>query len=186
MQVFYESYNSFDGIEHIYDYCLVWASQIQKQPALGRYRGKLAYCFCRVLFSGSRKQNWLLPVLYRTAQNHSGGYHACCVFRFFRTLSEGRFQMELSGRFSADYRRRLYYFQEVVSLPYVWRIEPVESKEVKDYSKSALFLSLFLCASAPLFLSLFIAAIRSARFSVCRKSVTVFLFLPSQNCIKAA
>jgi hypothetical protein len=131
MQVFYESYNSFDGIEHIYDYCLVWASQIQKQPPLGRYRGKLAYRFCRILFSGSRKQNWLLPVLYRTAQNHSGGYYTYCVFCFFRTLSEGRIQVELSGRFPAGCHRSLYYFQEVVS--------EVESKVVKDYSKSIFF-----------------------------------------------
>ena len=84
-----------DYLEYFHDFCMVWAPPFQGISVVDCNRSQLDDRLCGVLFSGARKQDRLLPVLYGAVEDDSGSHHADRVFGVFGDIPSRTIPVEL-------------------------------------------------------------------------------------------
>src|SRR3984957_19458182 len=107
-------------LQCLHDLRLVWASEIQGEPAAARHHGELGHRVVRILAGGARQSLGQRGLYAGTAQDHAGSDHADRVRGIFGAVSEGAAGLESRPGFCADRCGRVFHFsQMVVTMPAV-------------------------------------------------------------------
>src|ERR1700692_4388087 len=79
-------YSAIDRLQHLYDLCMVWASEVSRGAAVEGDPGQLGHRLLRVLPAGARQPDRREDLFAGPTEGYPGGDYAGCLWGLLHLL----------------------------------------------------------------------------------------------------